>query len=409
MSEINIIEIDPTRSGRHNLQNAVASAIGMSDYYQYPKLPDDMFSFGTPQTLIAPDEDADYTKANTSLEINVDDEYEFTPDPSGYPPGPKHPSGHFKALSPITVKYRRQLVSSFQELLGPYSSTINMENVVEAQINEKLEIIKASLYLSGIRLEELEFSSVEETAHFGIAEAIFSNANKGLLVKAKSDSLLYVGSFYVPYVHIEGLEEDKAEYEALKKRVAEKKAAEEAARQKREAEEAAKRNAYLEELKRRDAEANRKAKEKENETKPIVDTNQPPSLNPEDWTGDFEDPDLPPAPPTTPPAPPPTVPDLDDTPVPPPPPPIETPPPAQEPVVRMGGFENYNETARAHLVYNVPNDEPNTRAYVAKMDIHLDKEKKNPDNAYLYTGISKTTQGLSLTSITDNETIVTHE
>ena len=56
-------------------------------------------------------------------------------------------------------------------------------------------------------------------------------------------------------------------------------------------------------------------------------------------------------------------------------------------------------------MYNIPVDEPKTIDYVRKMDIHLDKDKRNPDNPYLYTGVSKTVQGVSLSSIVDNNEI----
>lgn len=388
MSDIlnGILSIDPLQTGEVNIKDGILEATSLKHLAQ------DKVTLGTLTALIAPEEDSDYTLPNTQLKIQINDDT-VTDDGQTIP-------GTFKARGEIDFQYRRLLVSQFSSLLGPYEATITVPELNQQVQDTKLEVIKATLYLSGVRVEDVDITVVQETEHYKLANALFSNVDKGVLIKAKEDSYLYAGELYIPFIQNFDSENDASLKELLRK-AQEQKEKEKEAQAKREQAEADKRAKELEALKKADE---RRTKEANKAAPPTIGGT--PSLNPSDWTGGFEEPDLPPAPEPKPQVPPPVVPDIDEPPTPPAPPPIETPPPKQEPVIRVGGFENYNEVAKSHLVYNIPVDEPKTLEALRKLDIHLDKDKRNPDNPYLYTGVSKTIQGTSLTSIVDNNEIV---
>lgn len=380
-----ILSIDPLQAGEVNIKD------GILDTTSLKHLTQDKVTLGTLSVLVQPEEDANDSVPNTNLKIRINDDT-VTDEGQTIP-------GVYKAKGEMDFQYRRLLATRFSSLLGPYEATIAVNELTQEVQETKIDVIKATLYLSGVRVEDLDISVVQETVHYKLPNALFSNIDKGVLIKAKENSYLYVGELYIPFIQNFDSENAESLADLLKKAEAQKKKEEEA-RKNREKAEADKRAKELEALKKADA---RRTEEANKPAPPTVGGT--PSLNPSDWTGGFEEPDLPPAPEPKPNVPPPVVPDIDEPPTPPAPPPIETPPPKQEPVIRVGGFENYNEVAKSHLVYNIPVDEPKTIDYVRKMDIHLDKDKRNPDNPYLYTGVSKTVQGVSLSSIVDNNEI----
>lgn len=330
-------------------------------------------------------EDIDDSVANTSIDVVVSSEAE----------------GDWSGRS-FKYQYRRANIEHYLPSLAAYTAGVYVKDTEPATIETKTKLLKALTTVSGMNENELNFKTVTETEHYGIEDALFSNINKGLVIEAKEDSYVFVGQIYIPLIQTEeDLSEEDPEVKKMFEEAKRIKDEEVKQRTARDEEQKRKRAEELAKLKEQDEAQLNAIKEDPEVLKPSVETGV---ISPGDWIGEFEDIDLPPPDPTPPP--PPTIPEFEDDPTPPEPPPIDTPPPPRETIsVRLGGFENSNMTAREHMTHTANVNDKEMNAYLKQFDVDTTKGKVNPDNPYLYTGVSKTTQAMALTSVTDTKNI----
>lgn len=385
-----VIAIQTDMSAEENIASALVNqGVAKTADGQLGYLDD--LSFSNLEVLVPLEQDTDETVPNTRVEVTVSNEN----------------TGDWKGRV-FKYEYRRSNIEKYIPALAQHAQGLVISKNDQTTTDKKITLLKALAAINGALVSELSFTLVTETTQFGIAQALYSNIDKGVYIKANDNSLLYTGFIYIPLLLDENSDlENDEEYKKLIEQAEKVKKNEEAIRNERLKEEKNRRATELAALKEKDKKANEEAK-----ANPPAPTLTPPENNaikPGDWTGAFDDDLLPiaPPPPADPaPVPPPAIPQPDGDIVPPAPPPVTTPPRPAEKPIRLGGFENYHDTAKKHLVFNPNAADSDEVNFLVNYDVKLDVDKANPDNPYLHNGVSRTVQALNLTTATDDSVIL---
>lgn len=287
----------------------------------------------------------------------------------------------------FTFKYNR---ASLEESI--YAAVPLLTNGVRVSTKEedRLEAVKAQVIIGGINTDNLVFENVAETTHLSVEAPIFSNIDKGILIK-NTGSHLYYDNLYVYYTFVPPLEENEdPTVKAMLEQAKEIERLRNAEIDKQSEDDKTRRQETLAAIKAADAEKLQGYTPSEH----LVNPDE--IINPSNWdiADDFILPDPIPEPE---PVPPPPVPEPDEIPIPPPPPPTPKVEPQPEPHFNLGKFANVNEVAKNHMVATDTNE---------TADVRVDVKKSNPDNPLLYTGAPKMRQALSVADVVETPVYV---